>query len=86
MNIYLQARGSYQALLDLSKWCENNDIERIGLPDHYIVGKQRANKDDAAPALDLLTVAAGLVRDTEKMIYSILVSPITFRHPSVLVK
>ena len=86
MNIYLQARGSYQALLDLSKWCENNDIKRIGLPDHYIVGKQRANKEDAAPALDLLTVAAGLVRDTDTMIYSILVSPITFRHPSVLVK
>jgi len=34
MNIYLQVRGSYHALLDLSKWCENNDIERIGLPDH----------------------------------------------------
>lgn len=86
MNIYLQARGSYDTLLDLSKWCENNDIDRIGLPDHYIVGKQRANKDDAAPALDLLTATAGLIRDTESMIYSILVSPITFRHPSVLVK
>ena len=35
---------------------------------------------------DLLTATAGLVRDTDKMIYSILVSPITFRHPSVLVK
>ena len=61
MNIYLQARGSYDTLLDLSKWCENNDIKRIGLPDHYIVGKQRANKDDAAPALDLLTAADGLL-------------------------
>mgnify|MGYP003326375668 FL=1 len=86
MKIYLQARGSYDTLLDLSKWCEDNGINRIGLPDHYIVGKQRANKDDPAPALDLLTASAGLVRDTEKMVYSILVSPITFRHPSVLVK
>ena len=86
MKIYLQARGSYQTLLDLSTWCESNNIERIGLPDHYIVGKQRKDKDEPAPALDLLTAIAGLVRDTESMIYSVLVSPITFRHPSVLLK
>ena len=45
MKIYLQARGSYQTLLDLSTWCETNNIERIGLPDHYIVGRQRKDKD-----------------------------------------
>lgn len=86
MKIFLQARGSYETLLSLSKWSELNDIERIGLPDHYIVGKQRHDKNDRTPALDLVTASAGLVRDTEKMVYSILVSPITFRHPSVLVK
>ena len=86
MKIYIQARGSYETLLNLSTWAEQNEINRIGLPDHYIVGKQRHDKDNPAPALDLLTASAGLVRDTEKMIYSILVSPITFRHPSVLVK
>jgi len=86
MKIYIQARGSYDTLLNLSTWAENNRIERIGLPDHYIVGKQRHDKENPAPALDLLTASAGLVRDTEKMVYSILVSPITFRHPSVLVK
>ena len=86
MKIYIQARGSYDTLLKLSTWAENNKIERIGLPDHYIVGKQRHDKNNPAPALDLLTASAGLVRDTEKMIYSILVSPITFRHPSVLLK
>ena len=86
MKVFLQARGSYETLLTLSKWSEQNDIERIGLPDHYIVGKQRHNKNEPTPALDLLTASAGLVRDTEKMVYSILVSPITFRHPSVLAK
>ena len=86
MKIYLQARGSYDTLLSLSTWAEKNKIERIGLPDHYIVGKQRHDKNTPAPALDLLTASAGLVRDTMKMVYSILVSPITFRHPSVLVK
>ena len=86
MKVFLQARGSYETLLTLSKWSEQNNIERIGLPDHYIVGKQRHNKNEPTPALDLLTASAGLVRDTEKMVYSILVSPITFRHPSVLVK
>tara|TARA_B100001939_G_scaffold174692_1_gene150377 strand:+ start:1463 stop:2407 length:945 start_codon:yes stop_codon:yes gene_type:complete len=86
LKIYLQARGSYDTLLSLSTWAEQNDIQRIGLPDHYIVGKQRHSKDIPTPALDLLTACAGLVRDTEKMVYSILVSPITFRHPSVLVK
>jgi len=86
MKVFLQARGSYETLLTLSKWSERNNIERIGLPDHYIVGKQRHNKNEPTPALDLLTASAGLVRDTEKMVYSILVSPITFRHPSVLAK
>ena len=86
MKIYIQARGSYDTLLSLSTWAEDNNIDRIGLPDHYIVGKQRHDKDNPAPALDLLTASAGLVRDTDKMVYSILVSPITFRHPSVLVK
>ena len=86
MKIYLQARGSYDTLLSLATWAEKNKIERIGLPDHYIVGKQRHDKNTPAPALDLLTASAGLVRDTMKMVYSILVSPITFRHPSVLVK
>ncbi len=86
MKIYIQARGSYETLLSLSTWAEENKIERIGLRDHYIVGKQRHDKDTPAPALDLLTASAGLVRDTEKLVYSILVSPITFRHPSVLVK
>ena len=86
MKVFLQARGSYETLLTLSKWSEQNNIERIGLPDHYIVGEQRHNKNEPTPALDLLTASAGLVRDTEKMVYSILVSPITFRHPSVLVK
>ncbi len=86
MKIYIQARGSYDTLLNLSTWAEQNQIERIGLPDHYIVGKQRHDKDNPASALDLLTASAGLVRDTKKMVYSILVSPITFRHPSVLVK
>ena len=64
MKIYLQARGSYETLLDLSIWCESNNIKRIGLPDHYIVGKQRKDKNEPAPALDLLTAIAGLVRDT----------------------
>ena len=54
MEIYLQARGSYETLLDLSIWCESNNIKRIGLPDHYIVGKQRKDKNEPAPALDLL--------------------------------
>ena len=33
MKIYLQARGSYDTLLSLSIWAEQNDIKRIGLPD-----------------------------------------------------
>ena len=66
MKIYIQARGSYETLLNLSTWAEQNEIERIGLPDHYIVGKQRHDKDNPAPALDLLTASAGLVRDQRK--------------------
>ena len=35
MKIFLQARGSYDTLLNLSKWSEQNDIERIGLNLNY---------------------------------------------------
>ena len=33
MKIYIQARGTYETLLNLSNWAEQNEIERIGLPD-----------------------------------------------------
>ena len=47
-----------ETLLNLSTWAEQNEIERIGLPDHYIVGKQRHDKDNPAPALDLKLYAS----------------------------
>ena len=53
MKIYIQARGSYETLLNLSTWAENNQIERIGLPDHYIVGKQRHDKNKGRKPLYL---------------------------------
>ena len=30
MKIYIQVRGSYETLLKLNIWAEQNDIERIG--------------------------------------------------------
>ena len=86
MEIYIQNRGDYQELLEISQWAEGRGIKRIGVPDHYIIGEQRENISKTVPALDLFTAVAGLIRETQSIAFATLVSPITFRHPAVMAK
>lgn len=82
MELALQTSGDYASVLAAARWSEANGLGAIAVPDHYLM----SSVEDARPAYDGLVQFAGLARDTESIELVVLVSPITFRHPSVYVK
>ena len=76
--------GSYEEFLTAARWAEGKGLAAFAIPDHYLYG----SADDALPnpADDAFAVMAGLARETTDIELVVLVSPVTFRHPSVLVK
>ncbi len=85
MDFALQAAGSYDDVLAAAQYAEERGLVAFALPDHYLL----AMDDDLAattPAPDAFAQLAGLARETDSIELSVLVSPITFRHPAVLVK
>ncbi|MDJ0959901.1 MAG: LLM class flavin-dependent oxidoreductase [Acidimicrobiia bacterium] len=85
MQFSLQVSGVYDDVLDAARWAEERGLASVALPDHYLMS---LNPDQAAevPAPDGFIQLAGLARDTERIGLSVIVSPITFRHPAVLAK
>ncbi|MCP4964307.1 MAG: LLM class flavin-dependent oxidoreductase [bacterium] len=85
MEFALQTLGnSYDEFLESARWAESKGFAAYAIPDHYLYGI-----DESAwirPAYDAFAVMAGLARETEQIELVILVSPITFRHPSVIAK
>lgn len=79
----LQTSGCYDNLLAAAKWSEERGLAAFAVPDHYLMA---LNPDAEVPALDGLVQLAGLARETVNIELSVLVSPITFRHPAVLYK
>ena len=75
---------SYDGFLAAAKWAESKGMAAFAIPDHYVYGVDE--KAWSSPAYDAFSVMAGLARETKTIELVILVSPITFRHPSVLVK
>ena len=76
--------ASYAEFLEAAQWAERKGMAAFAIPDHYMYG---AGADGATrPAYDAFAVMAGLARETERIELVVLVSPITFRHPAVLVK
>jgi F420-dependent oxidoreductase-like protein len=71
--------------LALARACEEHGLEGLFSSDHYIstVGGVGVPGRDA---LDAWTVLAGLAASTRRLRLGTLVSPATFRHPSVLAK
>jgi alkanesulfonate monooxygenase SsuD/methylene tetrahydromethanopterin reductase-like flavin-dependent oxidoreductase (luciferase family) len=65
----------------LADACEEHGVEALFRSDHYISGF-----DETRPALDAWTTIAGLAARTTKLELGTLVSPVTFRHPSVLAR
>ena len=75
-----QVGGSYERLLELARWSEDQGVDAFARSDHYLNGEQSAHATDA------LTTLAGLARETTSIALVVLVSPLTFRHPAVLAK
>lgn len=67
--------------LALAQACEETGIEALFRSDHYMgIG------DPTRGSLDAWTTLAGLAARTTKLRFGTMVSPATFRHPSVLAK
>src|SRR5947208_2719955 len=65
----------------LAEACEEHGVEALFRSDHYISGF-----DETRPVLDAWTTIAGLAARTTELELGTLVSPATFRHPSVLAR
>ena len=76
-----QMGGTYEQLLTLARFAEDRGLASFARSDHYYSGA-----DPARDATDAFATLAGLARDTTTIRLCVLVSPITFRHPAVIVK
>ena len=65
----------------LAEACEEHGVEALFRSDHYVSGF-----DESRPVLDAWTTIAGLAARTTTLQFGTLVSPVTFRHPSVLAR
>ena len=75
-----QAGGTYAELLALAQWADQAGLDAFARSDHYL------NGDRSDPATDALTSFGGLARETERIQLTVLVTPLTFRHPAVIAK
>lgn len=86
MRVCLMIEGqesvTWDQWLALAKACEDNGFEALFRSDHYLSVEGRTERG----ALDAWTTLAGLAAVTERIRLGTLVSPATFRHPSVLAK
>ena len=65
----------------LADACEEHGVEALFRSDHYI-----SSFDETRPVLDAWSTIAGLAARTTRLQFGTLVSPVTFRHPSVLAR
>jgi F420-dependent oxidoreductase-like protein len=73
---------TWEQWLALARACEENGIDTLFRSDHYISFSHPAEQG----SLDAWTTVAGLAAATTTLRLGTLVSPATFRHPSVLAK
>ncbi len=73
--------GTYDQQLEAARWAESEGLVSFARCDHYLSGS-----DPTPEATDAFAVLSGLARDTDDIRICVLVSPITFRHPAVIVK
>src|SRR5262245_60531764 len=83
MRVSLMIEGqqgvTWEQWLALARACEESGIERLCRSDHYLgIGAR-----PAGGSLDCWTTLAGLAAVTTNLRLGSLVSPVTFRHPSV---
>jgi alkanesulfonate monooxygenase SsuD/methylene tetrahydromethanopterin reductase-like flavin-dependent oxidoreductase (luciferase family) len=86
MRICLMIEGqesvSWEQWLALAKACEEGPFDALFRSDHYLSVMDRTDRG----SLDAWVTLAGLAASTSTLRLGTLVSPATFRHPSVLAK
>jgi alkanesulfonate monooxygenase SsuD/methylene tetrahydromethanopterin reductase-like flavin-dependent oxidoreductase (luciferase family) len=85
MEYALQVAGPYVDLLDAAEFASDRGLVALALPDHYLLALDEEGAK-TKPAPDAFIQLGGLARDTSGIDLVMLVSPITFRHPAVLMK
>ncbi len=75
-----QVGGTYDELAALAKWAEATGLDAFARSDHY------TNMATSTHATDALTSFGGLARETSSIKLTVLVTPLTFRHPAVIAK
>lgn len=73
--------GTYEQQLAAARWAEAEGLVSFARCDHYL-----SSGDPTPDATDAFAVLAGLARETESIRLCVLVTPITFRHPAVILK
>jgi F420-dependent oxidoreductase-like protein len=73
---------TWEQWVALALACEENGIEALFRSDHYLSVEGRSDLG----SLDAWTTIAALTARTERLRLGTLVSPVTFRHPSLLAK
>src|SRR5712691_11502352 len=73
---------SWEDWLALGRACEEHGVEALFRSDHYLSTVGAADRG----SLDAWTQLAALAASTERVRLGTLVSPVTFRHPSLLAK
>ena len=72
---------TWEQWVALASACEEHGVEALFRSDHYMSGF-----DEGRPVLDAWATISGLAAQTTKLELGTLVSPVTFRHPSVLAR
>ena len=75
-----QIGATYDDQLAAARYAEQRGLAAFARADHYLSSREGANATDA------FAVLAGLARETTDVGLVLLVSPITFRHPGVILK
>lgn len=76
-----QLGGTYEDLLFAAQTAEKGGLFGFSRSDHYYW-----SGEPGLPATDAFTTLGGLARETKSARLTVLVSPITFRHPAVIAK
>jgi len=73
--------GTYEEQLAVAQWADEQGLAAFARCDHLLSGRQ-----PTPAATDAFSVLAGIARETSSIELTVLVAPITFRHPAILAK